>query len=155
MPRDTEDVDGIVDNSRDQKNVLRESGRGKPTMKTLRFIRNSLIALVATIGICQFAAAQSGQILTSPVAVGGTFPYNGGPQTSAVPAHGGTFTCTSSGTITVANTNLTANSIILATLKTAGSPATGMFIATVTPGTGFTITCGSGDTSIYNYLILG
>ena len=116
------------------------------------------LALVAAGGLALAAnstSPPSGLILTSPVVVNGSFNYNGGPQTSGVAASGGTFTCTSSGTITVANTNLTANSIILPTLKTAGSPATGMFIATVTPGTGFTITCGSGDTSIYNYLILG
>ena len=30
-----------------------------------------------------------------------------------------------------------------------------IIVATITPGTGFTVTCGGSDTSTYNYLILG
>ena len=125
-------------------------------MKALRFLGYGLIALVATIGISQFVVAQSGQILTSPVVVGGSFPYNGGPQTSAVRATGGTFTCTSSGTITVANTNVTANSIVIPTLKTVGGTVSvDLYISTITVGTGFTVVCGASDTSVYNYIVLG
>ena len=104
-----------------------------------------------------FALGQElpGTIQTSPVVVPGSFNYNGGPQTSIVRASGGTFTCTSSGTITVANANVTANSIVIVTVKTAGSPAATPYLATITVGTGYTITCGSGDTSVYNYVILG
>ena len=95
-----------------------------------------------------------GQILTSPVVVCGSIPYNGGPQTSAIPACGGTFTCTSSGTITVTNTNVDANSVFLFGTKTANSPAA-FTVSAVTIGTSFAVTCGSGDTSVYNYIILG
>jgi hypothetical protein len=101
------------------------------------------------------AQAPTGVIRTSPVVVPGSFNYNGGPQTSVVPSSGGTFTCTSSGTITVANANVTANSIVIVTVKTAASPGATPFIATITPGTGYTITCASGDTSVYNYIVLG
>ena len=104
-----------------------------------------------------YAVAQvlPGVIRTSPVVVAGSFNYNGGPQTSVVPSSGGTFTCTSSGTITVANTAVTANTIVIVTVKTAGSPGVTPYIATITPGTGYTITCASGDTTVYNYIILG
>ena len=97
----------------------------------------------------------SGLIYTSPIAVPGSFAYNGGPQVSAVKANGGTATCTGGGTITVANTNVTANSIVLMTLKTVGGTVAQPFVATITPATGFTFTCGGSDTSVYNYIVLG
>lgn len=109
------------------------------------------LALLAT----GFAIAQPGQIFTSPIAVAGSFPYNGGPQVSAVKANGATTTCTNGGTITVANTNVTANSLILLTLKTVGGTPAQPFLATITVGTGFTYTCGGSDSSVYNYLVLG
>ncbi len=113
-----------------------------------------VFALLLAAGI-GYATAQSGVQHVSPVTVSGSFNYNGGPQTSVVNANGGTFTCTSSGTITVANTGVTANSIVIVTVKTAGSPGATPYIATITAGTGYTITCASGDTSVYNYIILG
>lgn len=100
------------------------------------------------------AFAQQGVIRTWPGAVAGSFPYNGGPQSSVVNASGGTFTCTSSGAITVTNANVTANSVFMFGTKTAGSPAS-FNVTTVTVGTSFIVTCGSGDTSVYNYVILG
>ena len=115
------------------------------------------LAFVGLLGPVQNAIAQSpGQSLTSPVVVGGAFSYQGGPQSSAVRATGGTYTCTSSGTITVGNTNVTANSIIDMTLKTVGGTvSTALYISTITVGTGFTVICGTSDTSVYNYLVLG
>jgi len=103
-----------------------------------------------------YAAAQvlPGAIHTSPVVVPGSFNYNGGPQTSVVDAHGGTFTCATAAA-TVANTNVTANSEVLMTLKTVGGTVAAPFVATITAGTGFTVTCGGSDTSVYNYIILG
>jgi hypothetical protein len=70
----------------------------------------------------------------------------------------GTFTAlTGGGPVTVANAAVTATSQVLITLKTVGGTVTvgGPYIATITPGTGFTVTNGSGDTSVYNYAILG
>lgn len=101
-------------------------------------------------------AAPSGQIFVSPIQVGGSIPYNGGSTTSAIPANGGTVTLNGATPVTVANTNVTANSMIMFTLKTVGgtvgaAPA----IETITPGTGFTVEGTALDTSIYNYLILG
>lgn len=109
--------------------------------------------------VIESAAAQApigGLIYTSPVAVGGSFGYNGGPQASAVRANGGTFTANGSTSVTVTNANVTANSVILFGLNTVGGTVNGgPFVVTVTPGTGFTIKSGSTDTSVYNYIILG
>ncbi len=110
------------------------------------------IALAATGA--QPGGPATGLQLISPVVVCGSFNYNGGVQSTGIPACGGTFTCTSSGAITVANTNVTANSVFLFGTKTAGSPAA-FNVTTVTPGTSFVVTCGSGDTTVYNYVILG
>ena len=67
----------------------------------------------------------------------------------------GTFTCNGVTPVTVADTNVTANSNIVVTLKTVGgtvgaTPA----VKTITAGTGFTIAGTASDTSVYNYLII-
>ena len=126
----------------------------------MKFLGTLAIVVLAAFFIgktAELAFAQSpGQILTSPVVVGGAFSFQGGPQSSAVRATGGTYTCTSAGTITVSNTNVTANSIIDMTLKTVGGTvSTALYISTITVGTGFTVICGTSDTSVYNYLVLG
>ncbi len=106
-----------------------------------------------------YALAQTGGvggIITSPVVVPGFFVFNGGPQASVVAANGGTFTANGTTQVTVANTNVTANSVIIFSMKTTGGTVNGgPFLFTVTPGTGFSIKSGSTDTSIYNYIILG
>ena len=68
----------------------------------------------------------------------------------------GTVTLTEDTPVTVANTNVTANSISVFTLKTVGGTV-GAYpaIQTITPGTGFTVEGSSGDTSIYNYSVEG
>ena len=115
------------------------------------------IAVAALLGGAVFAQTGGlGAIHTSPVVVGGFFPYNGGPQSSVVAANGGTFTANSTTAVTVTNANITANSVILFGMNTAaGTPAAAPYVTTVTPGTGFTVKAGSGDTSVYNYIILG
>jgi hypothetical protein len=97
----------------------------------------------------------TGQQNTSPVSISGGFPYNGGPQVSQVLASGGTFIANEATAVTVANTNVTANSVILFGLKTLGGTAAAPFLVTVTPGTGFTVASGASDTSTYNYIVLG
>ncbi len=70
---------------------------------------------------------------------------------------GGTFTCNGATPVTVTDANVTANSAVVVTLKTVGgtvSPSV-PYIATITAGTGFTITGTASDTSVYNYLCIG
>lgn len=68
----------------------------------------------------------------------------------------GTTTANGTSAVTVANAAVTAGSTIVFTLKTVGgTPAGAPFIATITPGTGFTWKAVAGDTSVYNYEIRG
>lgn len=96
-----------------------------------------------------------GSQAVSPVTFGGAFPFIGPTQAASVNANGGTFTANSGAAVAVANTNVTANSVILFGLKTAGGTPAAPFLVTVTPGTGFTVSSGGSDTSVYNYVILG
>lgn len=114
-----------------------------------------LIAAGLLLGASLALAQAPGQILTWPGAVTGAFPYQGGPQSSAVKASGGTFTCTGGGTPTVTNSTISANSVVMFGLKTAGGTPAMPFMTTVTAGTSFVVTCGGSDTSVYNYVILG
>lgn len=61
------------------------------------------------------------------------------------------------GTVTVSDTNVTADSDILLTIKTIGGTGTGnAYVSAKVASTSFTITsvAGAGDTSIFNYIIL-
>jgi hypothetical protein len=108
------------------------------------------------VGLIVSAVAQSpGQIkVQSLVGPMGIAVQTTGPQSAYVLVTGGTFTC-SGGTATVTNTNVDAGSAIILTLKTVGGTVAAPFIATITVGTGFTVTCGGSDTSTYNYAIIG
>lgn len=101
--------------------------------------------------------AVTGQTNLSPIQVtgGGSIPFNGPAQVAGIPVSGGTFTANSGTPVTVSNTKVTANSVILFGLKTVGGTPAAPFLATVTPGTGFTVNSGGSDTSVYNYLVLG
>lgn len=68
----------------------------------------------------------------------------------------GTVTLNGASAVTVANTAVTANSLIIFTLKTVGgtvSPSAPN-VKTITPGTGFTVAGTASDTSVYNYRII-
>jgi len=69
---------------------------------------------------------------------------------------GGTFTVNGVTPVSVTNTNISANSVVVFGLKTAGGTvsAAGPAMLTVTPGTGFTAAGTASDTSTYNYLII-
>jgi len=70
--------------------------------------------------------------------------------------HSGTFTVAGTGTVTVADTNITTGSAIDITLKNVGGTVGAVpKITTITTGTGFTVTATTGDISIYNYSING
>jgi hypothetical protein len=98
----------------------------------------------------QTAAIGSGSVL--PIVPGGL----GTSTQSFLNCAQGSFTLNGATPVTVANANVTANSNILITLQTVGGTV-GVFphIATITPGTGFTVLGTASDTSVYNYLIIG
>ena len=71
-------------------------------------------------------------------------------------SNGGTFTANGTTSVTVTDTRVTANSVIAVTLKTVGGTVgTTPYVATITPGTGFTVIATASNTSVYNYAILG
>lgn len=112
------------------------------------------LLLAAGIALAQVP----GQLLISPIqftAGTGSIPFNGPSQVAAIPASGGTVTCTGGGVKTVVNPQVTANSVATWGLKTAGGTPVIPVMTTVTVGTGFTVTCGGSDTSVWNYVILG
>ena len=67
----------------------------------------------------------------------------------------GTFTANGASNVTVADTSVTANSVIIITLKTVGGTV-GAYpaIKTITAGTGFDVAATASDTSVYNYRII-
>lgn len=68
----------------------------------------------------------------------------------------GTFTANGASAVVVADASITANSVIVYGLKTiGGTPAGAPFESAVTAGTGFSVKAVAGDTSIYNYTIIG
>lgn len=69
---------------------------------------------------------------------------------------GGTFTLTGATPVTVTEPTVAANSVIVITLKTVGGTVGAVpAIQTITTGTGFTVAGTAGDTSVYNYLVIG
>ncbi len=68
----------------------------------------------------------------------------------------GTVTLNGATGVTVANTAVTADSIIVFTLKTVGGTVSpnAPNVKTITPGTGFTVAGTASDTSVYNYRII-
>jgi hypothetical protein len=67
----------------------------------------------------------------------------------------GTFIANGATQVTVVNANVTANSVMIATLKTVGGTVGAVpAVKTITPGTGFNIAATASDTSTYNYVIL-
>lgn len=66
----------------------------------------------------------------------------------------GTVIAAGTGSVSVSNSNVTANSVILLTVKTISGVVGPPYVTSSTPGTGFTIRSAAGDSSTYNYLIL-
>jgi hypothetical protein len=70
--------------------------------------------------------------------------------------HAGTFTINGVTPVSVADTNVTAGSAIVITLKSVGGTVGAVpAIQTITPTTGFTVKGTASDSSVYNYLIIG
>jgi len=68
----------------------------------------------------------------------------------------GTWICNGVTPVTVANPLITANSVVLTTIKTVGGTVSAGMpnVKTITPGVGFTIAGAASDTSTYNYVII-
>lgn len=69
----------------------------------------------------------------------------------------GTFTANGTSQVVITEPTVTANSLIVITLKTVGgtvSPSV-PYIDTITVGTGFTTKATAADTSVYQYLVIG
>lgn len=116
------------------------------------------ILLLMAIGGALAQTGGLGAISTWPGAFtsGGFLDFRGGPQASVIRVTGGTFTCTSGGSIVVANTAATANSVVLMSATTfAGTGLAAPQVSVLTAGTGFTAKCVTNDTSVYNYWLLG
>lgn len=124
-------------------------------------MRKYLLIGLGLLFAASAALAQTGglgAISTWPGAFssGGFLDFRGGPQSSVIRATGGTFTANGASSVTVTNSNVTANSVVVFGLKTAGGTISGApYMFTVTPATGFTVRAGASDTSAYNYWILG
>lgn len=103
-----------------------------------------------------------GQKITSLPAMTAAKPgaievQNSGELTAIVAAGGGSLTLNGVTPVVVADARVTANSIIVFTLKSvnAGTVGAQPAIATITPGTGFTVVGTALDVGIYNYAIFG
>jgi hypothetical protein len=68
----------------------------------------------------------------------------------------GTCVANNATAVTVLNANVTANSLIVLTVKTASAGANNgeAVVSATSPGVSFTIESGAADTSTYNYFIL-
>lgn len=68
----------------------------------------------------------------------------------------GTVTLNGATPVTVTNSAVTADSLIIFTLKTVGGTVSpnAPNVKTITPGTGFTVAGTASDTSVYNYRII-
>ena len=96
----------------------------------------------------------TGAIIVSPPS--GFVEIARGPQREQFRMTPGTFTANGASAVTVADTNVTATSMILIALKTVGGTVGAIpAVKTITAGTGFTVAGTASDTSVYNYLILG
>ncbi len=103
---------------------------------------------VAATGVTVTGTINSSDNVSTTV-LGKTFAIKSGAN-----GKGGSFTM-SSGAYTENNTSVTANSIIIFTLKTASGAITAApYLTAITPSTGFVVAAGVGDNSTYNYVIL-
>lgn len=80
----------------------------------------------------------------------------GYPTESFTLVETGQFTANGATAVVVANAAVTANSLIVFTLATVGgTPAGAPYCSAITVGTGFSVKAAGGDTSVYNYMIIG
>jgi hypothetical protein len=97
---------------------------------------------------------QPGQQIVTPIPLASFMPLDAGqPQVASVKVGQGTFVINGVTPVVVADANVTANSIIIATLKTIGGTVGAIpAVTSITPGVGFSVTGTASDSSTYNYL---
>lgn len=111
-------------------------------------------ANVTVSGITTVQAGGSATYILTQTAAN-TITMVGVSQTVPSTANG-TFVSNGVTGVVVADTRITANSIVDFGLKTVGGAPAGLpYLSAVTPGTGFTVKVFAGDTSTYNYRIVG
>lgn len=66
----------------------------------------------------------------------------------------GTVTANGTSAVNVTNSEVTANSVVVLTVKTVSGTVGPAYVSSVTAGTGFSIKSQSGDGSVYNYLVI-
>ncbi len=66
----------------------------------------------------------------------------------------GTVTANGTTDVSVTNSEVTANSVIILTVKTVSGTVGPAYVSSTTAGTGFNVKSASGDASVYNYLII-
>ena len=71
-----------------------------------------------------------------------------------MPVKSGSVTANNAVAVAVADTAITANSVVILQLKTANGAQAGLAVVTLNAGVGFSIASGAADTSVYTYVIL-
>lgn len=102
------------------------------------------------------APAWSTGTVTAPMQTSRLDIFGVGPVSAQMNVTLGTVTANGATNVNVGAAMVTASSMIVFTLKTVGGTV-GAYpsVKTITPGTGFAVACTAGDTSIYNYVIIG
>lgn len=112
-----------------------------------------ILGVAAGIALAQVPGANFVTALSGRYSLG---INTAGPQSAIVPLNASTVTCNGTSTVTTANTNVTAGSFIVFTVKTpTGTVGAYPAVQALVAGTSFDIKCTASDTSIYNYFILG
>lgn len=75
-------------------------------------------------------------------------------QLTGTASFGGTVVANGATGVAVANTNILQTDNVILSLNTVGGTPAPPYVATITPGTGFSIKSTAGDTSTYNYKII-
>lgn len=134
-----------------------------PTSVVLQFVNNVGDAASGTVFAANsslVATGTQGAGLTTPISVanGGTGGNSLANNQLGLPFQfvSGNFTLNGSTSVTVVDTNVTVNSLILLSLMTVGGTVGAMpHLKTITPGTGFTVSGTAADVSVYGYMIFG
>ena len=109
----------------------------------------------AVTGVLSLSGGDAGGLLVSSTAGNLNLTATGSVFINQNANRSGTVTANNALSVNVASTAVTANSNIILTVKTAnGTGAGGAYVNAVMPATGFSITNGAVDSSVYNWLIL-